>query len=108
MQSKHAKTANVPTPIERWDSIKRALRTATQVAVALAVAIAGGIAALAALAPEVLKALVDVLPPDVYAWLAGGVAFVVTLSGALARVMAIPAVDAWLTKLGLGSEPKRV
>lgn len=46
------------------------------------------------------------LPPEVTGWLIAGAAFVAALAGALARVMAIPAVDQWLTHIGLSSRPK--
>jgi len=45
------------------------------------------------------------LPASVIAWVAGASAFLVVLAGALTRIFAIPAVDAWLTGLGLGATP---
>lgn len=55
--------------------------------------------------PLILQAVVEelgaVLPPSVTAWLVGAAAAVTALAGAVARVMAIPGVNAWLSKLGL-------
>lgn len=39
---------------------------------------------------------------DRYAWAAG----LIVAVGSITRVMAIPAVNAWLTKIGLGATPK--
>ncbi|MFJ3489099.1 hypothetical protein [Leifsonia aquatica] len=41
-------------------------------------------------------------------WLVATAGVAVAIQGALARIMAIPAVDAWLTGLGLGSAPRVV
>jgi len=46
------------------------------------------------------------LPGAWLAWLVGAAAFVAALAGALARIMAIPAVDAFLERLRLGSAPE--
>jgi len=47
------------------------------------------------------------LPPVVFIWLNGIVAVTAVIIGAASRVMAIPAVNAWLTRwLNLGSVPK--
>lgn len=75
------------------------LRTALQVGLAL-----GGV--LASIWVIVADELGAWLTPDVQAWIAGAVALVVAGSAALARIMAIPAVNRWLTRLGLGAEPK--
>ncbi|OJX73982.1 hypothetical protein [Leifsonia sp. 71-9] len=39
-------------------------------------------------------------------WLVATARTAVAIQGVLARIMAIPAVDAWLTGLGLGSAPR--
>jgi len=39
-------------------------------------------------------------------WLVATAGIAVAIQGLLARIMAIPAVDAWLTWLGLGSAPR--
>jgi len=45
------------------------------------------------------------LPGAAKAWLIGASAFTVALSGAVTRIIAIPAVDAWLKRVGLSSSP---
>lgn len=89
-----------------WYRNKRTIRTIIQVIVSTAVTIAITIVTLASFAPEVLDALTAVLPESAIAWLTGAVAFLVALSGALARIMAIPAVNDFLTRFGAGSVPK--
>lgn len=86
---------------EIWFKSQRVIRTALQVFLS-AVAI---LATVTAVAPQVLTAISDVLPGPVVAWLAGAIAFLTAISAALARVMAIPAVDEWLRKFGAGSAP---
>lgn len=39
-------------------------------------------------------------------WLVVTAAVAVAIQGALARIMAIPDIDAWLTGIGLGSVPR--
>lgn len=46
----------------------------------------------------------DVLPEGWYAWLLGAAGVIGAISGAVARIMAIPQVDEWLNRhLSLGS-----
>lgn len=45
------------------------------------------------------------LPAGAKAWLVAASAFTVALSGAVTRIIAIPAVDAWLKRVGLSSSP---
>jgi hypothetical protein len=87
---------------EIWFKAQRAIRTVAQVIVTGA----GILAVAVVVAPEILDALADVLPGPVVAWAAGVIAAAAALSAALSRVMAIPAVDAWLKRLGLGSAPR--
>lgn len=91
-----------------WFPNKRAIRTAIQVVVGVVLALVGGLATFVLVAPQVLEAIKDVLPPTWYAWLVAFIAAAGAISAALARVMAIPAVDAWLKSLGAGSTPKHV
>lgn len=91
---------------EIWFKNKRTVRTVIQVIVSTVVTIVLTIISLASFAPEVLDALAAVLPESAIAWLTGAVAFLVALSGALARIMAIPAVNDFLTRFGAGSVPK--
>jgi len=92
------------TPVsgEIWFKAQRVLRTAVQVIVG----IAGAIAVFVLVAPQVLDAVADVLPAS---WVAAAAAFIAgaaAISAALSRVMAVPAVDAWLKRIGLGSAPR--
>lgn len=96
MGGAHEKTTD---PI--WFPWQRVIRTAAQVLVAAATVLA----AIAFVAPQVLDAVSDVLPGPWVAWLTGAIAFVAALSAALARVMALPVVNTWLTSLGAGSVP---
>lgn len=70
----------------------------------LAVLIAVGV--VVPLAVTIILDAFDIyLPPAAKAWLVGASAFTVALSGAVTRIIAIPAVDAWLKRLGLSSSP---
>jgi hypothetical protein len=91
-----------------WFPNKRAIRTAIQVTVGVFLAIVSALAVFVLVAPQVLEAIKDVLPPSWYAWLVGFVAVVGAISAALARVMAIPQVDEFLKRFGAGSTPAHV
>lgn len=56
--------------------------------------------------PQIIDALGLPVDGPVYLWLVGAAGIVTAVATALSRVMAIPAVNAWLTKIGLGSVPK--
>ncbi len=99
----HSRTVDVQ-PI--WYVWQRALRTALQVAVALVLALGGSVGLLQALRPQILAAVADVLPPNAYAWLVGAFALVIAVATALSRLMAIPLVNTWLTRVHAGSVPK--
>jgi len=73
---------------------RAALRTMAQVSVALV--------AVAAAAPEIMAAYGDTLPPLLQERVLTVAGAVVVASGILTRVMAIPAVNAAVTALGLG------
>jgi uncharacterized membrane protein len=64
------------------------------------------VAALAVFAPQFLAAIADILPAEWLAWATGAVAAIGAFAGALARVMAIPGVNAWLTTVKLGAAGK--
>lgn len=85
-----------------WFHGQRVLRTAVQVLIAAA----SLLAVVVAVAPDVVRAVADVLPASWVAWLVAAIAFLASLSAALSRVMAIPAVNALLTRVGLGSVPR--
>jgi hypothetical protein len=65
------------------------------------------VAGLAILAPQFLVAVADILPPEWLAWATGAVATIGALAGAFARIMAIPGVNAWLTKVKLSASPAK-
>lgn len=46
------------------------------------------------------------LPPGLNAWLAGAAVVVTGVTTAVTRIMAIPAVNGWLSSIGFGSDPK--
>lgn len=83
--------------------IKAILRTIVQVGIPT-------LLTLCVIIPLIVQAILDnfgeVLPPQFTAWMLGVSAFVTALAATIARVMAIPAVNAWLTHLGLGATPK--
>ncbi|MDF2994107.1 MAG: hypothetical protein K0S37_4621 [Microbacterium sp.] len=91
---------------EIWFKAQRVLRTAVQVAVSGVATIAGTILAIAAIAPEVLAELAKILPSSWIAWATGALASLVAVASVVTRIMAIPKVNGWLTKIGLGSVPK--
>lgn len=84
-----------------WFPLQRAIRTAVQVVVAAAAILATTVI----IAPQILTAIQDVLPGPVVAWITGAIAILAAASAAIARVMAIPAVDEWLRHIGAGSAP---
>lgn len=56
--------------------------------------------------PQILDAiLAGPLPDEVRVWLVAVATGVAAVSATVARIMAIPAVDAWLRHLGLSSMP---
>ena len=91
-----------------WFPNKRVIRTVLQSIAGFIVALAGGLAIFQLVAPQVLDAVREVLPPTWYAWLVGVVAAAGVAAGVLAKVMAIPQVDAWLKHFGAGSTPAKV
>lgn len=82
-----------------WFKTQRVLRTLVQVAIPAFITFAGVL-------PLVIDALGLPVDGALYLWLIGAAALVTAVAGALSRVMAIPAVNEWLTKIGLGSVPK--
>jgi hypothetical protein len=88
-----------PSPTQTVYPWKATLRTAIAVIVAVAI-----------VAPQVLAIVQDQLGgyirPDIMTWLAWAVGLLVAISLALTRIMAIPAINGWLTSIGLGATPK--
>lgn len=84
-----------------WYKAQRVLRTVFATLVSFLTAWA--VFSLAA--PQILAELAQILPGPWIAWLTAVIATVTTIAGVLTRIMAIPAVNAILTKIGLGSVP---
>lgn len=84
-----------------WYQGQRVIRTVIQVGIPAFITFA-------AVLPLIIDALGLPLDSGVYLWLVAAAAIVTAVAGALSRVMAIPAVNTWLTKIGVGSVPKQV
>lgn len=84
-----------------WFPLQRVIRTAVQVIVAGAAVLA----TVVLVAPQIIDAVADVVPGPVIAWATAAIATLAAISAAVARVMAIPAVDEWLRHIGAGSAP---
>jgi predicted naringenin-chalcone synthase len=82
-----------------WFKSQRVLRTIVQVGIPAFIAFA-------TVLPSVIDALGLPVDAEVRLWLLAVAAGVTAVAAALSRVMAIPAVNAWLTKIGLGSVPR--
>ena len=82
-----------------------AARTALQAIAGAVLALAAFVAALAILAPQFLAAVANILPPAWLAWATSAVATIGALAGAFARIMAIPGVNEWLTRIKLSAAP---
>lgn len=88
---------------EIWYKAQRVLRTA----VATLISALTAWAAFVVIWPDVAAQLATILPESWVAWLVGAVAVITAVASAISRIMAIPAVNSWLTKwLNLGSAPK--
>jgi sugar phosphate permease len=77
-------------------------RTILQTTAGGILAFASFTAGLAVFAPQLLAAIVDVLPANWAAYATGAVTVISTFAGATAHVMAIPGVNEYLTKIHLG------
>ena len=89
------------TPTQVRFPLRAVLRTA------LAVILAFGI--VVPLAVEIILdewAKAAPVPEGARAWLLGASAAIVAVSSALTRIMAIPTVNEWLGKVGMGATPK--
>ncbi|MFF2621311.1 hypothetical protein [Oerskovia jenensis] len=92
------------TSTQQAHPVRASWRTATQTVLSV-------IVVLGVVAPIVAGILSDELgahlPASWLAWVVGAAAVLAAVSAALSRVMAVPAVDAWLRHLGLSSTPQR-
>lgn len=97
MTTPHADAVKAATDI--WYKGKRVLRTLVQVAIP-------AFLSFALVLPAIIEALGLPADAELRLWLIAVAAGVTAVAGAISRVMAIPAVNAWLIKIGLGSVPK--
>lgn len=92
----------LPVP-DIWYKAQRVLRTIVQF---LVVAVPLANLAAAALIDYLGKQEDVVIPGWVFLWLNAILAVTALIIGGIARLMAIPGVNEWLTKIGLGSVPE--
>lgn len=98
MNTSHSKPAAVAKATAIWFVAQRVLRTIVQTAIP-------AFLAFALVLPAIIEALGLPVDSELRLWLVGVAAVVTAVAAAITRVMAIPAVNAWLTKIGLGSVP---
>lgn len=91
-----------PTPPNIWYKGQRMLRTAFQTLITLI----GAWLSLQLAMPQIMAQLATVLPGSWIIWLTGVVGILTAVATALSGIMAIPQVNALLTKVGLGGVPK--
>ena len=97
----HAANTITSTQVSRpWLTTSR---TILQTVAGVILGSAAVVAAVAVLAPQVLDAVAAILPPEWLAWATGAVATIGAVAGAFARIMAIPGVNEWLTKIKLSA-----
>jgi hypothetical protein len=98
----HIDPASVP---DIWFKTQRVLRTIVQALVVL-IPLVNGVAAVMF---AYLNEQTDVVVPGwAFVILNAVIAATAVIMGLIARIMAVPGVNLWLTKLGLGSVPKSV
>lgn len=94
----------IPAVPPIWHKTQRALRTIVQALIVLVPIVNG----LALAAGAYLAEQTDLtIPGWVFLVLNGAVTVTAVLMGLVARLMAVPGVNEWLTRFGLGSVPKR-
>ena len=94
-----------PTVPDIWFKTQRVLRTIVQALVVLVPVVNGVAAAVVAY----LTSQTDVaVHPVVFVWLNAIIAVTALVMGLVARIMAVPGVNAVLARVGLGSVPKSV
>ena len=99
MSSNTSPTGAVAKATDIWYKGKRVLRTFVQVVIP-------AFLGFAVVLPLIIEALGLPMDSELRLWLVGVALGVSAVASAIARVMAIPAVNAWLIKIGLGSVPK--
>lgn len=83
---------------------KATLRTLVQVGIPAFVTLVG---ILPLIIQIILEELGEQMPDGLRLWLVGAAALLTAVATALARIMAIPTVNAFLTRWGLGAAPKQ-
>lgn len=98
-------TATKPTQVARpW---RATIRTIAQAVIGGIFTLIAAVQSLQAFAPQLLEQLGKFLPEGWIIWLSGAIAFAGVVAGAVARIMAIPQVNALLTRFHLGALPKK-
>lgn len=88
------------TPVQDiWFKSQRVLRTVVQVGIPAFLTFALAL-------PQIINAAGLPVDGPLYLWLIGAAGVITAVAAGLTRIMAIPAVNAWLVKIGLGSVPK--
>jgi hypothetical protein len=82
-----------------WFKSQRVLRTIVQVGIP-------AFLGFALVLPQIISAAGLPVDGPLYGWLITAAGVITAVAAGLSRIMAIPAVNAWLTKIGLGSVPK--
>jgi hypothetical protein len=82
-----------------WYKTQRVLRTVVAVGIP-------AFLTFALVLPQIIQALGLPVDSELYLWLIAVAGGVTAVAGAITRIMAIPVVNEWLTKIGLGSVPK--
>jgi hypothetical protein len=93
----------VTTSTQQAHPVRASWRTAAQTVLSV-ILVLGVIAPL--VAGILTEELGEHLPASWLAWVVAAATLLAAVSAALARIMAIPAVDAWLRHLGLSSTPR--
>jgi hypothetical protein len=91
------------TPTQTQWPWKATLRTAVQVGIPALITLVG---VLPVVIQIVLDELGEHMPEGLRVWLLAAAAGLTAAAAAITRIMAIPAVNAWLTTIGLGAAPK--
>lgn len=89
----------VKSATEIWYKAQRVLRTLVAVVIP-------AFLGFAVLLPQIIEALGLPVDSELRLWLLAVAAGVSAVAAAITRIMAIPAVNAWLIKIGLGSVPR--
>ena len=90
------------TPTQQSHPWRATLRTAVQVGIPTLLTLC---LVLPLVVQIILDELGEALPAGVRAWLLAAAALITAIASVIARIMAIPAVDAWLDRLRLSSAP---